>query len=90
MNQGNESKGLSDITLVIVAFVVVFLYFTSLFMYVDGNEIKNAQKNCQHHGGLDKYYLHFGAKKFECQDGTTFKIREGKKNPLFLWKIFAQ
>lgn len=89
MDQDNNN-GLSDISLVIVCFVVVFLYFASSFMYVDVNEINEAQKTCHPHGGLEKYYLHFGADKFDCQDGTSFTLRSRKKNPLLLLKSFAQ
>ena len=87
---GKKDKVFSDITLAIVSFIAVFLYFVSGFMYIDSTEIHHAQINCQNHGGLNKYYIHFGAKKFDCQDGTKFTIRQGVKNPLFLLKSFAQ
>lgn len=90
MGEENKGSGLGDATLLIVSFVAVFLYFVSGFMYVDSNQIYSAENTCRKHGGLEKYYIHFGADKFECQDGTKFTIREGKKNPLFLWKSFAQ
>ena len=79
----NKGGILKDTTLAIVSFVCVFLYFVSGFMYVDINQIYNAENTCKNNGGLDKYYIHFGADKFDCQDGTKFTIREGKKNPLF-------
>ena len=86
---GKGGKGLRDTTLAIVSFSAVFLYFVSGFMYVDSHEIYEAKNTCQRHGGLEKYYIHFGAKKFDCQDGTKFLIRDSKKNPLFLLKSFA-
>lgn len=86
----NKGGALRDTTLAIFSFVCVFLYFVSGFMHVDSIQIYNAENTCRNHGGLDKYYIHFGADKFDCQDGTKFTIREGKKNPLFLLKSFAR
>jgi hypothetical protein len=73
-----DKKGyeiISDTTFIIVLFVVVFLYYVSAFMYVYSNQFYNAQIQCKNKGGIDKYYIHFGAEKFTCKDGTTFVIK---------------
>ena len=87
MSNSQKTNSLSDITFLIVGFVVVFLYYVSSFMYVDHNDIREAEIECNQHGGLNKYYIHFGAKKFTCIDGTQYEIREGN-TPSFFLKIF--
>jgi len=78
MGQQNKQSGfkISDSTLLIVCFVCVFLYFVSSFMYIDADDIKEANQTCHARGGLQRYYLHFNAKKFECKDGTSYLIRK--------------
>ena len=87
MSKKHKGDGLSDTVLLIVSFTVVFLYFVSAFMYVDHNEIREAEIECRPKGGLDKYYIHFGAKKFTCIDGSRYEIREGSNALFFLENI---
>lgn len=75
MGKKTYSNGLTDTTLLIVAFTAVFLYLCSAFMYVDSKQINLAQNLCKPHGGINRYYIHFVANKFDCKDGTQFEIR---------------
>ena len=75
MNNQNNQKGLSDIALVIIAYTVIGFLVISEHMYVTVDQIDEAEFYCQNRGGLKKYFVHFGADKFECDDGKVFVLR---------------
>lgn len=68
-------KNNSDVTFLLAVFVVFFLYAMSALMFIDYQQIAKAEKLCEKHKGLYRYYIHFGAEKFICKDGTKFLIR---------------
>lgn len=78
MSEKHEGGGIGDAVLLIVLFTVCFLYFVSAFMYVDHNEIREAEIECRPKGGARQILHTLRCKKIHLHEWEQVRNKGGQ------------
>lgn len=80
----NKTRGLTDTVLLVLLSLVISLVLISKYCYITKEEFEEAKYYCQNRKGVDRFYFHLSANKFQCSDGKTFTVRYKKLPSIFI------